>query len=100
MFFYHLLENISSTNNYIRKENFMLATVKELSARLNVKESWIRSKIFKNEIPFIKLGHLVRFKMSDIELWLNDQSQGTSPPESRFRFSNTISTNFNRSMYE
>jgi excisionase family DNA binding protein len=46
-------------------------TIKELSKELNVKESWIRSKIFHKTIPFIKIGGLIRFKKEELYEWLN-----------------------------
>ena len=48
----------------------MLMTIKELAEKLNVKESWIRSRVFKREIPFIKVGKHVRFDLTVIDEWL------------------------------
>jgi excisionase family DNA binding protein len=47
-----------------------LLTLKQTSRYLNVKESWLRSKIFSNEIPFIKMGHLLRFDEDELNKWV------------------------------
>lgn len=57
-----------------------LLSIKEISTYLSVKESWVRSQIFQGKMPFIKIGHLIRFKVSEIEEWINNQSNGPSPP--------------------
>jgi excisionase family DNA binding protein len=46
-----------------------LMTVVETSLFLNLKVSRIRSLIFKNEIPFHKLGSTVFFIKSELEIW-------------------------------
>jgi excisionase family DNA binding protein len=52
------------------KENELL-NINELASLLNVKISKARSMVFKNEIPYIKIGRLVRFNKTEIENWLN-----------------------------
>lgn len=44
-----------------------LLSIKEASAYLGVKESWLRSAVWKKTIKFIKLQRLVRFRKSDLE---------------------------------
>ena len=46
-----------------------LFSIKEVSARLNVKESTLRAWVFQRRIPCIRLGRLVRFRESDLEEW-------------------------------
>ncbi len=48
---------------------------------LNVKVSWIRAAIFRKEIPFYKIGHLIRFKQSDLIDWL--EKHKVSPSETK-----------------
>ena len=47
-----------------------LMTIKEVSEFLNVKESWVRSAIFRKNIPFVKIGHHVRFRQQDLLEWV------------------------------
>ena len=47
-----------------------LMTIKEVAKLLNVKISWLRSAIFRREIPYIKVGNHVRFQERDISNWL------------------------------
>ena len=57
-----------------------LMTVTEASNYLNVKISWLRTAIFKKEVPFVKLKKLVRFRKIDLENYiqknLKKESQG------------------------
>ncbi len=47
-----------------------ILTVKELATILKMKESWVRQRVHKDEIPYYKVGHLVRFNYSEIVSWL------------------------------
>lgn len=49
-------------------------TVRDLCLLLNVKESWLRSQIFKRKIPYYKLGRQIRFEKSKINEWLDSNS--------------------------
>lgn len=50
-----------------------LLTIKELTSLLSIKESHLRSLIFRQEIPFIKVGRLIRFDQSQIQKWLEEK---------------------------
>lgn len=50
--------------------------VSEVAAYLNLKPSKIRKMVFRREIPYVKIGRLVRFKRQAIEAWL----EGLSAP--------------------
>lgn len=52
-----------------------LLNITELAEYLSVKEASIRSWVYKKKIPFIKVGKLVRFKVEDIELWLQSTKE-------------------------
>lgn len=54
-------------NYYPRKRP--LWNVKEVAQFLNVKEATIRDWVYRREIPFRKVGSLVRFNPEDIERW-------------------------------
>ncbi len=47
-----------------------LMTIEEASVFLNLKVSKLRAMVFRKEIPFIKIGRLVRFHAQDLETWL------------------------------
>lgn len=51
-----------------------LLDISAVAKLLNVKESWLRMAIFKREIPFIKIGRLIRFKKEDIEDFIKSNS--------------------------
>ncbi|RYZ83010.1 MAG: DNA-binding protein, partial [Proteobacteria bacterium] len=45
-------------------------TVEETARFLNLKISKVRSMVFRREIPYLKIGRLVRFQRHDLEAWL------------------------------
>ena len=47
-----------------------ILNIDELSEYLGIKKSSLYSKVERKEIPYYKIGHLVRFKKSDIDLWM------------------------------
>ena len=47
-------------------------TIEEVAKFLNVKISWIRSVVFRKEIPFLKIGNHVRFQQKDLLEWLEE----------------------------
>ncbi|MDO8527768.1 MAG: helix-turn-helix domain-containing protein [Deltaproteobacteria bacterium] len=55
-------------------DNQRLHTIEDLSKFLSVPESTIRDWIYKRQIPFRKLGRLIRFHPLDIQKWLNERS--------------------------
>ena len=54
--------------------NNKLLTVEEVAEFLNVKISWVRSAVFRREIPHVKVGNLVRFRERDLREWLEKNS--------------------------
>lgn len=54
-------------NNYL--------SVAQLSTKLDIKPRTIRAWIFKRQIPYVKIGKLVRFKDTDIEHFLKNNEQ-------------------------
>ena len=44
--------------------------LKETAAYLRTKESHVRDLVFRKEIPFSKLGRLLRFHKPTIDRWL------------------------------
>jgi excisionase family DNA binding protein len=58
-----------------------LMEIGEACAFLNVKASWLRYAVFKNKVPYIKLGRLVRFSKKDIIKWLDRNKVSLRVPE-------------------
>lgn len=44
--------------------------ISQASRFLNMKVSRIRTAILNKEIPYFKIGHLVRFHRRDLEIWI------------------------------
>lgn len=51
-----------------------LFTIESLANFLNVSPATIRDWVYKRQIPFKKLGRLIRFHPLDIQKWLNERS--------------------------
>jgi excisionase family DNA binding protein len=47
---------------------------------LGVGERQIRNLVYKRQIPYVKIGRLVRFKVSDLDVWITQQTVGPGPP--------------------
>jgi excisionase family DNA binding protein len=60
-----------------------ILNVDELSEYLGIKKSSLYSKVERKEIPHYKIGHLVRFKKSDIDLWMEKSKVETLDPQER-----------------
>jgi excisionase family DNA binding protein len=50
-----------------------LITIEELSKLLDVKPSWVKSMVFKRQIPFVKIGKHIRFSRQAIQKWILDK---------------------------
>lgn len=59
--------------NIEEQKNDHLLTLKEISGYLNLKESKLRSMIFKREIPVIRIGRCLRFSKEDLRNWLSEK---------------------------
>lgn len=46
-----------------------LSNIKQIAAQLGVSASWVKSAVFKRQIPHIKVGRLVRFDPDEIVAW-------------------------------
>lgn len=46
-----------------------LISIRTLSNMLDMKERTIREKVAKREIPYYKLGKLIRFSIDEIHAW-------------------------------
>jgi excisionase family DNA binding protein len=52
-----------------------LLTIQQTASLLNVKESLLRSLVFKKQIPYHKIGRLLRFSEAEILTWVNSRKQ-------------------------
>lgn len=52
-----------------KNEVLRLMTIDEVAEILNVKPSLIRALILRREIPFRKVGRLIRFDRAELEQW-------------------------------
>ena len=56
------------------KQKDGLIGVDELAKYLGgVSRDWIYQRTANFEIPFVRIGHLIKFRLSDIDRWLSDQ---------------------------
>jgi len=51
-------------------ERERLLDVKELAAYLGVKPSWVYGKVATGELPCIRVGRYLRFRLSDVLAWM------------------------------
>lgn len=51
-----------------------LLSVEEASSFLSIKVSRLRTAVFRKEIPFVKIGRLVRFKTQDLKQWIDSRT--------------------------
>ena len=56
-------------------ENQPLLNASQLATRLGCSEKHVRNLIFRREIPFVKVGRLVRFDVEEVRRWLNERSR-------------------------
>lgn len=52
-------------------------TTKEISQLLSLKESTLYSKVKTAEIPHYRVGKLIRFKLTEVEEWMQTNRVGT-----------------------
>jgi excisionase family DNA binding protein len=53
-------------------------TINELAEFLNIKKSTLYSLVENGELPHYRIGRLIRFKLSDIELWMESHRKEKS----------------------
>lgn len=47
-----------------------LLTAQDVADLLRMKISWVRQRVHRDEIPYYKIGNLVRFNRNEIAEWL------------------------------
>jgi excisionase family DNA binding protein len=58
--------------NEVKKE---LLTLDEAARLLSIKNSRLRTAVFRKEIPYVKIGRLVRFRESDLMEWVKSNTR-------------------------
>ena len=58
-------------------------TVEELAKYLNYAEKTIYKWVLNEEIPYFKINQTIRFRLSDIEKWLDVYKKGAVLPEKK-----------------
>lgn len=55
------------------KDSNGLMTVPEVAKYLGYSEGTIYQKVSRGEIPFVKLGHALRFRRSELDAWIAEK---------------------------
>ncbi len=69
-------------------EELGLMNAEEVAKYLNIKTSKVRQMVFRDELPVIRIGRLVRFERRAIKTWID----GLRAPVSRQAFSSRAKT--------
>jgi excisionase family DNA binding protein len=60
----------------MHNKQIVLLTVQDLSKLLGLTEAWIRRMVFQKKIPFYKIQGLIRFKLDEVLIWIDEQKNG------------------------
>lgn len=61
-----------------RKAPERLLTADEIAEHLGFTKGTVYQKVSRGEIPYVKLGRAVRFRLSEIEEWIEEQDAAAS----------------------
>jgi excisionase family DNA binding protein len=53
-----------------------LIDIVELGRRTNVKVATLRKMVYQNRVPYVRIGRLIRFRPSQIDIWLDSLGNG------------------------
>ena len=56
-------------------------TIDQLSEYLSIKKSTLYSKVGSGEIPFYKIGRLIRFRKDDVDRWMDSLKSEVLNPQ-------------------
>jgi excisionase family DNA binding protein len=68
-----------------RKPEPLLLNTEQAAEKLQLPVSWVASAARDGRLPCVKLGHHVRFKVSDLEAFIDEQRSGVELPALRRR---------------
>lgn len=57
-------------------EGGKLLTISEISSYLSIKQKTLYAKVESGEIPHYRIGHLVRFRLDEVNAWLEGCRRG------------------------
>jgi len=72
-----LVPHGSSVNNVLRE----LLTSEEVCSILKIKDHFLRDLRHQKRIPFVKIGHLVRYVPSQIQKWIESGASAHTSSE-------------------
>ena len=77
LYFYGMRRGIRR-RRILRREAVMetYLTIEELAGHLKLAEQTIRRWVLNREIPFCKIKKVIRFRLSEIERWVDNRSRG------------------------
>ena len=67
-------------NNKKSGDSNMVFDVKGLAEYLKVKDTWIYNQVGLKTIPYFKCGKYLRFKKSNIDKWIDNETIPAVPP--------------------
>lgn len=62
-----------------KETSVTILTFTEACEFLKIKKSRLRTAVFRKEIPFLKIGRLIRFDLSDLKLWIEEKKTAFGP---------------------
>jgi excisionase family DNA binding protein len=60
----------------VRQDEKNLLTISEISSYLSIKRKTLYAKVESGEIPHYRIGHLIRFRLDEINAWLEGCRRG------------------------
>ena len=72
-----ILPLLPTNNARVREQD--LLDVDSLAKYLNVQKTWVYDRVKFNEIPYIKMRKYLRFKKTQIDKWLEKQTEKPIP---------------------
>lgn len=72
--------NSNSEQNHSSLFENQLWDIKTAAFKLSVSEKTLRDWVYKRQVPFKKVGNLVRFNPSEIHQWIEERSSSYGDP--------------------
>jgi len=71
------LQPLISQNGH--KDDPLLLSAKAAGKRYDINESWFSNMARQNKIPYVRLGHYVRFRPDDLEEFIKEHKEPKKP---------------------
>jgi excisionase family DNA binding protein len=62
----------------VRQDEVKLLTIEDISTYLSIKPKTLYTKVESGEIPHYRIGHLIRFRLDEINAWLEGCRRGNT----------------------